>query len=364
VSFDLTGLPPTETEIAEFVADHSPKAHERVVDRLLASKAYGERWARHWLDLVGYAEQIGTEGKIFAEHAWRYRDYLVESFHQDKPFDRFSREQRAGDLLPATSPQERRENLIATGFIVLGDVYITDKTIPFAASSSTETPVLFGELAWDWTDHTVVSISGAMTRRKFSVSGGSTSVLEGNKIGKAVQLKKLEEEISGINLLIHNENIGLEQNQENLIQLRQSTGKSLIEHLQKEILQLRQEEAALQARKDQSLELIRNSAAKKEGIDLKIKQLSEVCEQARPAIDGLKLHVEQLQASLEKEQTQSRESNEASSKASGMFNQLNIEQIKLQNGLQGLRQTLEYLEKEESRIRNQQQQSEPGWSEC
>ena len=124
VSFDLTGLPPTEAEIAEFVADHSPKAHERVVERLLASKAYGERWARHWLDLVGYAEQIGTEGKIFAEHAWRYRDYLVESFHHDKPFNRFIREQLAGDLLPAASPQERRENLIATGFIVLGDVDI------------------------------------------------------------------------------------------------------------------------------------------------------------------------------------------------------------------------------------------------
>jgi hypothetical protein len=124
VTFDLTGLPPTEVEIGDFVTDRSPKAHERVVDRLLSSKAYGERWARHWLDLVGYAEQIGTEGKVFAEHAWRYRDYLVEAFHQDEPFDRFIREQLAGDLLPAASPQERRENLIATGFIVLGDVDI------------------------------------------------------------------------------------------------------------------------------------------------------------------------------------------------------------------------------------------------
>jgi hypothetical protein len=133
VTFDLTGLPPTEAEIAEFLretsdrsvlSDRSNSAHERVVDRLLSSRAYGERWARHWLDLVGYAEQIGTEGKVFAEHAWRYRDYLVESFHHDKPFDRFIREQLAGDLLPATSPQERRENLIATGFIVLGDVDI------------------------------------------------------------------------------------------------------------------------------------------------------------------------------------------------------------------------------------------------
>ena len=143
VTFDLTGLPPTEAEIQHFLADlerdnqtrgqsdketsislSGTSPHERVVDRLLSSKAYGERWARHWLDLVGYAEQIGTEGKIFAEHAWRYRDYLVASLHNDKSFDRFIREQLAGDLLPAASPQERRENLIATGFIVLGDVDI------------------------------------------------------------------------------------------------------------------------------------------------------------------------------------------------------------------------------------------------
>ncbi|MBU6178933.1 MAG: DUF1553 domain-containing protein [Verrucomicrobia bacterium] len=124
VTFDLTGLPPTEAEIDDFLADRSPRAHERVVDRLLASRAYAERWARHWLDLVGYAEQIGTEGKVFAEHAWRYRDYLVESYHSDKPYDRFVLEQLAGDLLPAASPEQRREQLIATGFIVLGDVDI------------------------------------------------------------------------------------------------------------------------------------------------------------------------------------------------------------------------------------------------
>ncbi|MFM8537801.1 MAG: PSD1 and planctomycete cytochrome C domain-containing protein [Planctomycetaceae bacterium] len=124
VTFALTGLPPTEADIAGFVADRTPQAHERVVDRLLASPAYGERWARHWLDLVGYAEQIGTEGKVFAEHAWRYRDYLVDAFNADKPFDRFVREQIAGDLLPAATPRERRDNLVATGFLVLGDVDI------------------------------------------------------------------------------------------------------------------------------------------------------------------------------------------------------------------------------------------------
>jgi chromosome segregation protein len=102
------------------------------------------------------------------------------------------------------------ENLVA---FLLDDVYITDKTIPFTASASTETPVLFGELSWDWSEHTVVSITGAMTKRKFSLTGGSTSLLEGNKIGKAVQLKKLENEISELNLLIHNKKLEQEQDQ-------------------------------------------------------------------------------------------------------------------------------------------------------
>ena len=78
VSLDLTGLPPTPEEIAAFLDDPSPRAHERVVDRLLGSPAFGERWGRHWLDLVGYADQIGTANDIFAEHAWRYRDYVID----------------------------------------------------------------------------------------------------------------------------------------------------------------------------------------------------------------------------------------------------------------------------------------------
>ena len=124
VSLDLTGLPPSPQDIARFTADESPQAREHVVDRLLQSKAFGERWARHWLDLTGYADQIGTSNNVFAEHAWRYRDYVIDSFNLDKPFDRFIREQIAGDLLPFTTPQERAANLIATGFLVLGDVEI------------------------------------------------------------------------------------------------------------------------------------------------------------------------------------------------------------------------------------------------
>jgi len=124
VSYDLTGLPPTPGEITAFVADASPGAHERVVDRLLAARAFGERWARHWLDLTGYADQMGTSNGVFAEHAWRYRDYLVDAFNADVPYDRFIREQIAGDLLPHATPEERARNLVATGFLVVGDFEI------------------------------------------------------------------------------------------------------------------------------------------------------------------------------------------------------------------------------------------------
>jgi hypothetical protein len=126
VSLDLTGLPPPPGEIASFIRDNSPRACETVVDRLLGSRAYGERWARHWLDLTGYADMMGTSNNVFAEHAWRYRDYLIEAFHKDKPFDRFVREQIAGDLLPAASPEERAENITATGFLMVGDVEIVE----------------------------------------------------------------------------------------------------------------------------------------------------------------------------------------------------------------------------------------------
>ncbi len=126
VSLDLTGLPPSTSEIDAFLKDNSPRACETVVDRLLKSRAFGERWARHWLDLTGYADMIGTSNNVYAEHAWRYRDYLIDAFHKDKPFDRFVREQIAGDLLPASSPEERAENITATGFLMLGDVEIVE----------------------------------------------------------------------------------------------------------------------------------------------------------------------------------------------------------------------------------------------
>ena len=126
VSLDLTGLPPSEDELLAYLADRSPQADERVVDRLLGAKAYGERWARHWLDLTGYADMMGTSNSVYAEQSWRYRDYLIAAFNQDKPFDRFVREQIAGDLMPFEKPEERAENLTATGFLMVGDVEIVN----------------------------------------------------------------------------------------------------------------------------------------------------------------------------------------------------------------------------------------------
>ncbi len=130
VTFDLTGLPPTPRDIEGFLRDDSLQARERVVDRLLASRAFGERWARHWLDLTGYADMMGTSNNVYAEHAWRYRDYLVQAFNHDKPFDRFVREQIAGDLLKASSEIERAENITATGFLMVGDVEIVEPDKP------------------------------------------------------------------------------------------------------------------------------------------------------------------------------------------------------------------------------------------
>ncbi len=103
VTFDLTGLPPTPEEVDAFLADRSPDAFARVVDRLLASPAYGERWGRHWLDVARYGESTGSSRNLPLPHAWRYRDYVIDAFNHDKPYDRFIREQIAGDLLPAGS---------------------------------------------------------------------------------------------------------------------------------------------------------------------------------------------------------------------------------------------------------------------
>ncbi len=116
VTFDLIGLPPTPAEQQAFLADNSPEAFARVVDRLLARPEYGERWGRHWLDVARYAESNGYERDGAKPSAWRYRDYVIDAFNQDKPYDRFVREQVAGDELQDWNAQTQ----IATTFLRLG----------------------------------------------------------------------------------------------------------------------------------------------------------------------------------------------------------------------------------------------------
>jgi mono/diheme cytochrome c family protein len=115
-TFDLLGLPPMPQEIDAFISDNSPDAYEKLIDRLLDSPHYGERWGRNWLDVVHYGDSHGYDKDKRREHAWPYRDYVIRSFNQDKPYDRFIREQIAGDVLYPGDPQ----SIIATGFIVAG----------------------------------------------------------------------------------------------------------------------------------------------------------------------------------------------------------------------------------------------------
>lgn len=120
VTFDLTGLPPTPIEIDMFDSDQAPGRHERVVDRLLASDGFGERFGRHWLDVARYGESSGKERNVVYPHAWRYRDWVIEAMSSDMPYDEFLMKQIAGDLLPASDPNERARNMIATGYLAIG----------------------------------------------------------------------------------------------------------------------------------------------------------------------------------------------------------------------------------------------------
>ena len=122
VTFDLTGLPPTPAQLADFAADASEDAFAKVIDRLLASPQFGERWGRHWLDVVRFAESSGGGRSLIFGAAWRYRDYVIRSFNDDKPFDRFLTEQLAGDLLPADSVPVAQDQLVASAFWMLGPI--------------------------------------------------------------------------------------------------------------------------------------------------------------------------------------------------------------------------------------------------
>ncbi|MDF1845300.1 MAG: DUF1549 domain-containing protein [Rubripirellula sp.] len=129
VYYDLLGLPPTPHEVTQFLNDQEPGAWERLIDRLLASPMYGQRWGRHWLDVARYGDSNGGDENHLYPYAWRYRDYVISSFNDDLPFDQFVNEQIAGDLIDAQSTHGRRRNdrLTATGFLALGTKILAER---------------------------------------------------------------------------------------------------------------------------------------------------------------------------------------------------------------------------------------------
>ena len=119
-TFDLHGLPPTPEEVATFLKDPAPDAFAKLVERLLDSPRYGEKWGRHWMDVARYSDSNGMDDNIAYTEAWRYRDYVIAAFNHDKPYDQFVREQVAGDLLAGWGTAERAESVVATTFLMLG----------------------------------------------------------------------------------------------------------------------------------------------------------------------------------------------------------------------------------------------------
>ncbi len=128
--FDLIGLPPSPGDIDRFLSEYETNAAKAVTDladRLLTLPQFGERWGRHWLDVVRYAESTGMERNYTYPYAWRYRDYVIDAMNRDKPFDQFVREQVAGDLLDAKLPDERRDQLVATAFLAMGPKSLNER---------------------------------------------------------------------------------------------------------------------------------------------------------------------------------------------------------------------------------------------
>jgi hypothetical protein len=145
VYFDAIGLPPTPAQVEAFLTDTAPDAYEKLVDRLLASPQFGERWAQHWLDVVRFAETNGYELDADRPHAWRYRDYVIRSFNADKPYDQFLTEQIAGDLLAAgKGPQTKAELLIATGMHRCGQAHVVVGTDAAAVRQENLTEMVNG----------------------------------------------------------------------------------------------------------------------------------------------------------------------------------------------------------------------------
>jgi hypothetical protein len=132
VYYDIIGLPPTAEQVEAFARDKAPDAYEKLVDNLLASPRFGEQWGRYWLDVARYGESTGMDRNLNYPYAWRYRDYVIDSFNRDKPYNRFVTEQLAGDQLPYANQKERDENLTATGFLAIGPKGLNETRVKYS----------------------------------------------------------------------------------------------------------------------------------------------------------------------------------------------------------------------------------------
>jgi len=132
VYYDIIGLPPTPEQVEAFAKDKSPDAYEKLVDNLLASPGFGEQWGRYWLDVARYGESTGMDRNLNYPYAWRYRNYVIDAFNHDKPYNRFITEQLAGDQLPYANQKERDENLTATGFLAIGPKGLNETRVKYS----------------------------------------------------------------------------------------------------------------------------------------------------------------------------------------------------------------------------------------
>ena len=132
VYYDIIGLPPTSEQVEAFVKDNSPQALEHIVDQLLASSGFGEQWGRYWLDLARYGESTGLDRNLNYPYAWRYRDYVIEAFNNDKPYNEFILEQLAGDQLPYKDQKDQDEKLTATGFLAIGPKGLNESRVKYS----------------------------------------------------------------------------------------------------------------------------------------------------------------------------------------------------------------------------------------
>lgn len=253
-TFDLHGLPPTPEEIDAFLADTPPEAYADLIDRLLKSPRYGERWGRHWLDLASYADSHGFELDYPRPHAWRYRDYVIQAFNDDKPYDQFLREQIAGDVLFPNDPQA----VIATGFLAAGPWdyagFIT-AIQGTAASRGTRLVDLDNMLATVMTTTVGLTVGCAKChdhkfdpipqRDYYSLQAVFAGVRRGDRIFRGEATEEQARRMARIRLDIHKKRIGIAETDALAPEARTEETAQNREKLEREIAALEAEYATL-----------------------------------------------------------------------------------------------------------------------